>query len=130
MKKLRSLNYNPEKLYYIPFGVDIEVFNPNVKPMEKFENSILFVGSLAPFKGIEILLKAFEKVQNEIPKAKLLIIRAPKPKFKYIEDKIRLLINKGFNIEYIGFVKNYLLPIYYRAVDIFVLLHSMSHLVE
>ncbi|MHA1694354.1 MAG: glycosyltransferase family 4 protein, partial [Candidatus Helarchaeota archaeon] len=118
-KKLISLHYSPEKIFYVPFGVDTSIFRPNIKPFNKYEKSILFVGSIAKFKGVIDLLNAFKKVQKEVNNANLVIIGTPKKGQEYLLEIIHSMINNGFNIHYLGFVKNILLPKYYNSIDIF-----------
>jgi glycosyltransferase involved in cell wall biosynthesis len=116
---LKILNYNPNKLYYIPFGVDKKIFNPKVETGFKYDNSILYIGKIVENKGVLDLLKAFKIVQKEIPSANLVIIGTPKKDQTFLVDKIDELINKGYKIHYLGFIENNFLPKYYKAADIF-----------
>jgi len=59
----------PEKTYFIPNGVSI----PREKMKEENNNYVfLFAGSLIPRKGVEVLIKAFIKVNSKLD-AKLVI---------------------------------------------------------
>jgi len=58
----------PEKTYFIPNGVSI----PREKIKKENNNIFLFAGSLIPRKGVEVLIKAFIKVNSKFD-AKLLI---------------------------------------------------------
>ncbi len=51
-------------------GVDLEVLEPGEKSAEP---SILYLGRLKAYKSVDVLVRAFEKVRNKLPNAKLII---------------------------------------------------------
>ncbi|MEO0223877.1 MAG: glycosyltransferase family 4 protein [candidate division WOR-3 bacterium] len=55
-------NVNP---IVIPNGINLEKFNCNCKKFEDNSFKILYVGRLDYRKGVDILLKAFEKINND-----------------------------------------------------------------
>ena len=59
----------------------LNVFRQNGKPECPIENNILFFGRFAPYKGIDYLCKAMEKVLNIIPDATLTIAGRGKMSF-------------------------------------------------
>ena len=63
-KKCRTI-YNP---------IDINLFNPVNNVELCFKNNIVFVGRFNKIKGIEYLIDAFNKVADNIPKSKLILI--------------------------------------------------------
>ncbi len=71
--KQKTLNISGPKPYFIfPTFTDIDSF---LKEKEaKFNNFILFVGTLEKVKGIEYLIDAFGKIKNEFPQFQLVII--------------------------------------------------------
>lgn len=50
----------------------------NIKPYENRNNSVVYIGSIVPLKGLHLLTKAWPTILKEIPDAKLLIIGSGK----------------------------------------------------
>jgi glycosyltransferase involved in cell wall biosynthesis len=108
----------------IPMGVDTDLFNPNKKDLNlKKELGIkgaflLFVGRLAPEKGIDLLIRAMPRVLNEYPETKLVIIgegNLEKELKKMTKD-----LNVTNNVLFLGKKKNIELPKYYATADFFI----------
>jgi glycosyltransferase involved in cell wall biosynthesis len=56
---MRDLGTPPEKCYLPVFGVDTDMFHPPADPFDtRKELRLIFVGALAPKKGLQILLEA------------------------------------------------------------------------
>lgn len=55
-------------------GIDTARFTPAGRPVIEREPRVLFVGRLVEKKGCEFLIRAFAKVQAEVPKARLVIV--------------------------------------------------------
>ncbi|MCK9596042.1 glycosyltransferase [Candidatus Pacearchaeota archaeon] len=112
------------KIEIIPMGIDIKLFNPNKKDLsikKKYNINgpfLLFVGRLAPEKGIDLLINAMPQVIKNNPKTKLLIIGDGTLKNNLKEQVKNLGIEK--NIIFIGWVDNKDLPRYYATADLFV----------
>jgi glycosyltransferase involved in cell wall biosynthesis len=69
-----SMIYNgiPEsKLAVNPFGADLQVFSPRLRPPDK--PRFLFVGGMSLRKGVQYLLPAFERLKKEFPEAELIL---------------------------------------------------------
>lgn len=97
---LKKLGVNKEKLKYIPaFYIDFNIFKPeNLE--KKFD--IVFSGRLVKNKGINLLLKAIEKLKLQNPNFKLVIIGIGP-----LEDKIKKYIKKNKlekNVEFAGWL--------------------------
>lgn len=126
----RYLAKQPEKFIAIPNGIDTDIFQPqekdpsllskyNLKPEEKL---ILFVGGLDKqhyFKGVEVLLKSFQKINSNLPLSRLMIIGDGDLKNKYRRLAEDLKIND--RVIWAGWVKNEELVKYYNLADVFVL---------
>ena len=82
----------------------------------KNKKILLYVGRIAPHKGIHLLLKVFNNVKKHIPNAKLLIVG--KPTFNSYFKKQKRMVGK--DIIFTGFVPDEELPYYYAACDIYV----------
>ena len=103
--------------------IDKKRFNKAVKGDEiikkynlKNNKVLLYVGRIAPHKGIHLLLKSFNIVKKEIPNVKLLIVG--KPTFNSYFRKLRRIADK--DIIFTGFVPDEELPEYYGACDVYV----------
>ncbi len=108
----------------IPMGVDTKLFNPkkyDAKLKRKYNidgHFLLFVGRLAPEKGIDLLIEAMPKVLKKQPKAKLMIIGEGTLKEQLVKRVKELAIQD--NIIFMGWVNNKDLPKYYATADVFV----------
>ena len=100
MHKKRMIKELPE-MYVIPQGINEVYLSLNPKPEDK---TLLVVGSISERKGHLFTLKAFEKVCEKVPNAKLIMagVLSEKPYFdsvvNYIEnspykDNIQLMVN-------------------------------------
>jgi len=78
--KLKKCN----NIKVVPNGIDFETFSkynkwinwkkPPMKGLGKFDNTLLFVGSLVEGKGIKTLLRSFERVLKKFPNTCLVIV--------------------------------------------------------
>ncbi len=61
----------------IPNGVDVDVFHPNVPPLEKFmdgKKNLLFMGRFDPRNGLSLMLKSFIRIREGYPGVRLIIV--------------------------------------------------------
>ncbi len=116
-----------DKIQELPFSVDIEKFQPREKDLELIKKHhldnkkiLLFVGGLDRghyFKGVDVLLHAFSKLnQNEY---KLLIIGDGDLKEDYKKLSKQLKIDS--NVLFLDDIKNDILPNYYNLADTLIL---------
>ena len=122
---IRRYFIKKERIQVIYNGVDTERFNPNVnenriRRFYKLGSSpvVLYLGRLAPYKGVQFLIKAIPKILRELPETKFLISGA----MRYdIADLKRLL--KSLKIEnsvvFTGYVSDREVPYLYAACDVF-----------
>lgn len=112
------------KTEIIPMGVDTKQFNPN-----KYNESIkkkygitgkflLFVGRLAPEKGVKYLIEAMPLVLKKLSDTKLLIIGGG-PLEQELKDRVNKL-NIESDVIFLGPIKHDHLPLYFATADIFV----------
>jgi len=106
-------------------GIDVELFNPNVRGDEIRQRHgledkpvVLYLGRLAPYKGVQFLMRAVPLVLREVPNAKFLVAGS----MRY--DMLNLHgIAKSLDIEssviFTGFVPNRLVPKLYACCDVF-----------
>ncbi|MBL7055964.1 glycosyltransferase family 4 protein [Candidatus Woesearchaeota archaeon] len=98
-------------------------FNKNVKPeniIKKYDlkgrKVFLYVGRIAPHKGIHLLIKSFNLAKKSMPNSKLLLVG--KPTFPRYYEKLKKRVDKG--VIFTGFVEDEDLPRYYAACDVYV----------
>lgn len=115
-----SLN---KKIQVIPMGVNTILFNPNKKDLSiKKKNEIdgpflLFVGRIAPEKGIDLLIEAMPEVIKNNSKIKLMIIGDGTLKEELKKRANQLGIQT--NLIWMDWIDNKYLPKYYATADIF-----------
>jgi phosphatidylinositol alpha-mannosyltransferase len=108
--------------YYniIPNGVDLEHFNPDVAPIEEFNDgrpNILFVGRMEKRKGLNYLLDAFRRVKEDMPEARLIAV-GPGTRLRRQYEK--QVARQGLkDVVFVGFASYEDLPRYYRTADVF-----------
>jgi glycosyltransferase involved in cell wall biosynthesis len=69
-----SFGLPEDKISVRYIGVDPTRFKPSGRPIAERERRVLFVGRLVEKKGCEYLIRAFNKVQQAVPDASLVII--------------------------------------------------------
>jgi phosphatidylinositol alpha-mannosyltransferase len=65
------------KARVIPNGVDVDEFDPKVRPIEAFQDgkrNLLFLSRFDPRNGLRLMIDAFERVKREIPDVRLIIV--------------------------------------------------------
>jgi len=112
------------KIDVIPMGVDTELFKPASKD-QNIEKKygikgplLLFVGRVAPEKGLENLIEAMPKILEYHPESKLLIIGDGNQR-KALEE-LSQKKNLQNTIIFINSISNHELPKYYATADIFI----------
>jgi len=109
----------PNKLINFPYCVDVEKFSPD-PPRRKSER--LVFGSccrLHESKGIEMALRALERLVNAGSTSILYRIAGDGPERQKLEDVAKEL-GLGRYVEFCGWVPANELPAYYRSLDVFV----------
>jgi len=113
-------NYFPGSYAIIPNGVDLRRFRGDVPPIERYRDgrpNILFVGRWEKRKGLSYLIRAYEQVIREFPRARLLVAG---PEGRHGRAYRAYAEKHGLrNIEFIGRVSDEDLPRYYGACDVF-----------
>ena len=78
---VNEFHINPYKIVVIPNAVDPDLFKPMdkgrcIRDLKLNETNcyVCFVGNLAPWQGVDYLVKAAPLILNEIPNAKILIV--------------------------------------------------------
>jgi glycosyltransferase involved in cell wall biosynthesis len=109
------------KLIPLNQGVDVEKFYaPTKEEVRQLKNGkfiFLFVGKVAKRKGVEFLIKAFNKLAPEAPEAELWLVGAGAPETVAL---FKSMI-KTERIKILGRILTDEIPKYYQACDVFVL---------
>lgn len=107
--------------YIVYNGIDTNKFQnadgSNVRKKYNLGNSpvILFVGRIAPPKGVHLLIKVFKIVKENIPNTKLVIVG--KQTFNHYFEYLKRISNNS--IIFAGYVSDEDLPHYYAACDVY-----------
>lgn len=126
MKEMAARGIDKEKITVIPNGVDCQKFVPKPKKIEllkkhNIENSLIigYIGSIIPLEGLPYLIKAFNRIQEAVPKAKLLIVGDGYIKKELEEIASRLGVEN--KVIFTGKVPHEEIVDYYSIIDLFVL---------
>ena len=121
-KPLAVLGYGNVK------GVNLKRFSRRPEVMEivaqmkqttqKF--TFLFVGRIVGDKGINELVAAFKRLNEELPNSRLILLGAYEDRLDPLSDVSRWMIETYPNIEFVGMKKDDELVAYYAAADCFV----------
>jgi glycosyltransferase involved in cell wall biosynthesis len=122
----KNYGVDPSKIRIVPNGADTEKFKPTQNPKasrQQFglgnESVVLFVGSLIPRKGLHNLIEAAKKIVKEQPGTRFLIVGKGPLKQQLTASIEAANLSGSFN--FLGNVKNELLPNVYNCSDVFVL---------
>lgn len=126
---LRDTPARPNHVDVVPCGVNLELFQPMLRPAARrkigaaMEDSIvLFVGRIAPEKGLDRLLRAFTRLQHR-PRLKVVIVGGEgdgDPGLQQVQALARQL-GIAERIRFVGRVEQPELPFFYSAADLLVL---------
>ena len=110
----------PGKYTIIPNGIDLEHFNPQVPPIERFKDgkiNILFVGRMERRKGLDYLLKAFAIIRKKNGNIRLIVVGPG----KVLRRRYEKMVKKRNipDISFVGRVTYDELPMYYQTADIY-----------
>ncbi len=134
MKKdlVEGFGVSPERVTVIPFGVNSALPNTGLTPagarqrlaLKAGEKAILFFGNIAPYKGLEYLVEAFQRHLSRNGEYRLIIAGIPKNCATYwagIQQGIREDVRKGRIILRAEFIPDAEAEVYFKAADVVVL---------
>ncbi len=113
--------YFPVDYRVIPNGIDFPRFSRRYPPLPQLADdrpTVLFVGRLEKRKGLKFLLRAWPKVLERQPNARLVVVGRGRP----LEGYRRFAARQGWSAEdvlFAGYVPAEDLPRYYQACDVF-----------
>ena len=128
----RVLGKYRDKIVVIPNGVNIKDFDIGYSKEECKEKLglplddeiILFLGTISPQKGPDILLKAMPEILTNIPGAKLVFVGGGMMGGEL--ERMCKKLNVEKYVKFAGFVEESLKPLYYKAANVFCLPSMMS----
>jgi glycosyltransferase involved in cell wall biosynthesis len=120
------------KISVIPFGINNTVPNTLLSPpqakgqlgISKDDKVLLFFGNIAPYKGLEYLVAAFNELLKEDRNYRLLIVGSPKGPATYWNQIRRRIEISGIAdrvIEKIEYVPDEETELYFKAADVLIL---------
>jgi glycosyltransferase involved in cell wall biosynthesis len=129
----RVLGKYKDKIVVIPNGINVDEFDVGYSKeqcrgklgLSINSRMILFVGTLSPHKGPDILIKAMSGIVKEVPDVKLVFVGHGGMRKELEMLSKKLGVEK--NVEFAGFVEENMKPLYYRAADVFCLPSVMNH---
>jgi glycosyltransferase involved in cell wall biosynthesis len=73
---LASKRWGSERVHVVPNGVDTGRIRPDIEPAHREPGAITvgFVGSLKPWHGLDVLIEAFARLHERMPRTRLLIV--------------------------------------------------------
>jgi len=129
------IKHHMDKVHVIPCLVDCNSFEP--QPASKIialkeqlglndEKIVLFVGRAVPYKGLEYLVRALNRIKNEMDENFHLLLIGEGEGRKITDQSgyyqsIRRLVNEGGLercVHFLGRVESYQLPMYYSLADV------------
>ncbi len=121
----RFYKFDQAKISVVYNGVDIERFQPNIdgsslKTKYNLDDSptILYLGRMDPYKGVQFLLRALPLVLEKVPNAKFIIAGATR--FDRIRVQDFVLSKKIRNsLIFTGYVSEAEVPLLYAICDMF-----------
>lgn len=132
MEAVRGFEILPSKVTVIPFGINNAIPVSDLTPLEARQRLgisdgqkvILFFGNIAPYKGLEYLIQAFQSIRDQDQTYRLVIAGRPKGAEEYwaaIHSSIREDVGTGRILLRGEFIPDDETELYFKAADILVL---------
>ena len=120
------------KVSVIPFGINNTVSNTSLSSAEakrqldinSGDETMLFFGNIAPYKGLEYLISAFMELLNKDRTYRLLIVGKPKGSEAYWNQIQQSIAGSGVRdriIERIEYIPDKETELYFKASDVLIL---------
>ena len=134
MKAELSKEYrvSESRVTVIPFGINNSVPNTSLSPdqakeklgLRKDEKAILFFGNIAPYKGLEYLVSAYQEIAARRSDFKLIIAGRPKGFEKYwadLHETIRADVQTGKILLRKEYIPDEETEVFFKAADVLAL---------
>ena len=121
-----------EKVSVIPFGINNTVPNSALTSVEakrqlginSSDQTLLFFGGIAPYKGLEYLIAAFAEISSQSKSYRLVIAGKPKDRVDYWNQIQQAMARSGVRdriLERIEYVPDGQTELYFKAADVLIL---------
>jgi glycosyltransferase involved in cell wall biosynthesis len=132
-----SFRVRKDSVTVIPFGINNAVPNTQLSPadakqrlgIENGERTILFFGAIQPYKGLEFLVAAFQRIAKKDKKYRLIIVGESKKESRQYVHEIQEAIARDPScervIQKIEFVPDSETELYFKAADVLVLPYTL-----
>ena len=132
LELVEEFGVRESRITVIPFGINNAVPNTTLGSEEarlrlgisKGQNVILFFGNIAPYKGLEYLVAAFQKIRDQDKNLRLVIAGRPKDSEEYwaaIHASIREDVELGRIILKAEYIPDEETELYFKAADVLAL---------
>jgi glycosyltransferase involved in cell wall biosynthesis len=129
---IEELGVQQARVTVIPFGINNAVPNTDLSPddakkrlgIRASEKAILFFGNIAPYKGLEYLIAAFQQIATQCADYRLIIAGRPKDCDRYwqaIRKTVREDVARGRVLLRADFIPDEQTEVYFKAADVLVL---------
>jgi len=130
---LEEFSVRNESVTIIPYGVNNAVADTSLSPGEakqrlgirSDEKTVLFFGNIAPYKGLEYLIAAFERIDATTPNYRLVVAGMLKKGCEKYAGSIRQALTLGRSRDRIllqaEFIPDEEVELYFKAADVCVL---------
>ena len=129
-KLIQNFNIDQKKISIIPHG-NFDLYLPATDitmeqarsslSLSMSDNVLLFFGFIKPYKGLDLLLKAFEKSAEKDPNLKLVIAGSEQEMKKSVKSEIENSQFKDRIIPFLSYIPNEEIVKYFNATDLVVL---------
>lgn len=128
-----------EKVTVIPFGINNAVLNTDLTPMEakrrlgidSAEKTILFFGAIRPYKGLEHLVAAFQRIAAKHEGYRLIVAGEPKKGseqyLRDVQETIERDSSRARVIQKIEFIPDDQTELYFKAAEVLVLPYTQVY---
>jgi glycosyltransferase involved in cell wall biosynthesis len=128
----KEYGVSESRITVIPFGINNSVPNTSLSPdqakerlgLRKDEKAILFFGNIAPYKGLEYLISAYQQLAARRSDLKLIIAGRPKGFEQYwagLHEKIRTDVQSGKIILRKEYISDEETEVFFKAADVLAL---------
>lgn len=132
LELVNEFGVHPSRITVIPFGINNSIPNTSLTPAEakqrlqiqERQRVLLFFGNIAPYKGLEYLVRAFQQVKDRSDSYVLIIAGAPKNCEEYwllISDAIRKDVEERRILLKSVYISDEDTEVYFKAADVLVL---------
>jgi len=128
----KEYDVSESRVTVIPFGINNSVPNTSLLPdqakemlgLRKDEKAILFFGNIAPYKGLEYLVSAYQEIAARRSDFKLIIAGRPKGFEKYwadLHERIRADVQRGKILLRKEYISDEETEVFFKAADVLAL---------